>query len=157
MPSYLDEIAPEDLNGKLRVALGYPNHGWVLMALLATPYNQSVVIHCSDVFEPFTGMVWWLTRIANADLPVELEIDEEGRFKHLIAQATDAADVIEFRVTDGENQTLMRCRLDRTALLREFSRSLRAWLRDQYDRAKFRPGVDLRSLNFEVIDAKINQ
>ena len=70
-------------HGRIRIAIGYPSDGWVVMALLVTAYNQSVVIHCSDVFPPFDDLLDWLNQIADRDLPTELKIDEEGSVKRL--------------------------------------------------------------------------
>lgn len=129
---------------KLSVHFGYPSHGWTLLSLLGA-FNGSVVIHLSDVFDPFVGMVNWLKAIDAGQLPATLRINEDGSHKELVVKPyagrfADLSD-IEFRVTgDAWNPDQRRAEIacyylgrgTRSQLLGEFCRRLEAWLREDY-------------------------
>lgn len=74
-------------NGRVTVAFSYAKSGWIQMALMATPFCKSVVVHCSDVFDPFPAMQMWLEKIARKELPADWEIDEEETMVLLRARA----------------------------------------------------------------------
>jgi hypothetical protein len=162
---------------KIKVAFSYPSAGWVLMALLVTNYNQNLVVHCSDVFEPFTDLVNWLHKLADGNLPANFEIDEEGIVKHFVVeQAESQEDTVEFRVEgdrwdqqkqDYEFSHFIRCKLRRSQILGEFTRRLQEWLAHEYDPFKFGNrnerdleedyGFDLRQdIDIEKLAAKVN-
>ncbi len=162
---------------KITVAFSYPSAGWVLMALLVTDYNQNLVVYCSDVFEPFTDLMNWLHKLANGKLPANFEIDEEGIVKQFIVeQAESQEDTVEFRVEgyrwDPQKQKsefshFIRCKLDHSQMLREFTRRLQEWLDNEYDPLKFGYrnerdleegyGFDLRQdIDIEKLSAKVN-
>lgn len=71
-------------NGKVSVHFGYPEDGWVLLSLLTTAYNGSLVVHLSDTSDPFWDMVDWLKAVADNRLPASFTIDEEGQHKEFI-------------------------------------------------------------------------
>lgn len=131
-------------HNKLSVHFGYPSHGWTLLSLLGS-YNGSLVIHLSEVFDPFDRMLDWLKAIDAGQLPATLLINEEGSYKELVikpyagrfAQCSD----IEFRVTgdcwnEQQHQTEQTCyflsRGTRSQVLGEFCRRLEGWLREDY-------------------------
>jgi hypothetical protein len=49
--------------GSVRVALGHARAGWVQMAILCATWQQSVVISCSDVYNPFGSLKWFLNQL----------------------------------------------------------------------------------------------
>jgi hypothetical protein len=157
MPSCLEQKPLAELAGRLRVTLGYPNQGWVLLALLAIPFNQSLIIRCSNVFSPFPAILRWLNQLADCHLPAEMEIDEEGRFKHLVATVGDVPETIEFRATDDAGLLLMRCRLGRAEVVREFIRALREWLAERYHPDQFGTRSNLRDLDLQTVAARVGQ
>ncbi len=161
-------------DGKISVHLGYPSHGWVLLSLLTTAYNGSLVIHLSEVFDPFWEMVDWLKAIAEGNLPASFTIDEEGRCKEFIAsslavESAQGSD-IEFRVNGDfwnqeKEQLEERCcfltKATRKQLLDEFSSRLESWLSRDYDQAGWLGGDpdilcwDLRKLDLEGLKQSI--
>ncbi len=55
--------------------------------------QASLRIALSDVFDPFDDMVAWTHEVrAEGDLPVEMEIDEEGQEAVLTVLKTDDAE-----------------------------------------------------------------
>lgn len=152
--------------GPIRVAMGYPRGGWVQMAILATPRLKSVVVICSDVFNPFGGLKSFLKEISENDLPTSLTIEEEGPEKILTAYPSDIGeDCVEFIITDFDwrnleddrNSALLRCRIKRLDLVASFAQEITRWLEDGYDVNEFGgrytdeprpPEFDLRQLGF---------
>ena len=126
--------------GKLSVALGYAGWGWILMAIMTTTYNQSVVVHCSDVFDPFPDMQMWLQQIARRELPADWEIDEEG-WKILLRVKADKGDQLDFQVWSypyPENpkyppELKLRARIERIQLLSEFYRRFTRYVKEDFD------------------------
>lgn len=133
-------------NGKISVHLGYPEHGWISLSLLSTAYNGHLVVHCSDVYDPFWNLIDWLKAIAENRLPASLKIDEEGEYKEFIVRPYNGryleyAD-IEFRIIgsfwdDNTKEEKEGCyflsRAMRVQFLEQFTRRLEQWLREDYD------------------------
>lgn len=165
-------------DGKLSVQFGHPKDGWVLLGLLTTAYNQSLVLRLSNVFDPFEEMVTWLGEIAEGRLPATLRIDEEGVEKELIVSAYSgnhrADSDIEFRVVgtawnaEAKREVwklLLLVRLKREQLFTEFYRRLERWLAEDYVIEAWQPSAqedypdetwwDLRNLDIDGLKQKI--
>jgi hypothetical protein len=176
LPPDWDKVCLWD--GKLSVQFGYAKHGWVLMGLIATGYNQSLVLHLSNTFDPFEKLLEWLGAIAEGKLPATLRIDEEGVEKELIVSAYTgnyrAYSDIEFRVIgtvwDGEAKRdvwrrLLLVRLKREQLLNEFCGRFERWLAEDYVVEDWHPTAkedfpdetwwDLRNLDVPGLKQKI--
>ncbi len=156
--------------GRVAVSFGYPSYGWVLMAVLADAYNQSVIVHCSDVFPPFYEMVDWLRNIQSDHLPAKWEIDEEGHCKVFQVERWELdPSLVEFRVedefsdeSDDAGKILLRTRVHRRQLIREFASRFARWLREGYDPLGFGYrsqedmeqgyGFNLREISLEGLD-----
>ena len=127
-------------DGKLSVAFGYAEYGWILMAIMTTTFNRSVVVHCSEVFDPFPDMQRWLEQIAHKQLPADWEIDEEGK-KTLLRVKDDNDNQLDFQVwnypyPEDPNyppQLKLRARIERTQLLKEFYRRFTRYVREDFD------------------------
>jgi len=164
-------------NGKISSHFGFASHGWVLLSLLTTAYNGSVIIYLSDTYDPFWDMVDWLKAIAANKLPATFKIDEEGCYKELIVRPYTgrfSEDVdIEFRVIgdtwDEEKQEAKEecrflCRAKRSQLIDEFVRRLEQWLKEDYDPNEWYqtwrqnnpddPLTDLRNLDIAGLRAR---
>ena len=97
--------------GPIRVALGHPAAGWVRMAILCVTWQQSVVISCSDVYNPFGSLKWFVKQLAENELPASFMIEEEGPDTTLWAFASNLGDdQVEFFITDFATMTQAQCR-----------------------------------------------
>lgn len=146
---------PPQETSKLTVAFSHPWKGWVHLALLVTEGHQNLIVNCSSVFEPFSGMNRWLHEIADGSFSAAFQIDEEGRFKRFIAERPTGRareeeggvgpTCIEFRVEGkvfneaGELQDacFVWCRLERAQMLQAFVQALEEWLDVKYDSSAF--------------------
>ena len=154
---------------RVRVTLGYPRNGWVLLALLTPAFNQALIVRCSDVFCPFPNLFDWLHQVRSVEFPAEVMIDEEGHFKILVArQSPFASDEMELYCfadevpAEGEwhKKALFQCRTSRTDFIHEFAGECARWFEhdwqlldyggvDPDDCAEgYVPGEYLRTLNF---------
>jgi hypothetical protein len=132
-------------DGKVSVHFGYPEHGWVLLSVLTTSYNGSLVLQLSDAFDPFWDLIDWLKAVAGNNLPASFKIDEEGCYKELIVRPysgrySEYSD-IEFRIngnrwnnetSEWEEQCFFIHRGKRVQFLDEFTKRLSQWLEEDY-------------------------
>jgi hypothetical protein len=151
---------------------------WVLLSLLTTAYNRSLVVHLSDAFDPFWDMIDWLKAIAGNELPASFTVDEEGNCKEFIVRQysgrfSDDCD-IEFRINGDhwieesekyEEACYFISRCSRAQLLDEFARRLESWLKEDYDPDAWNrslrednpanPYADLRNLDIQGLKRKL--
>jgi hypothetical protein len=165
-------------DGKVAVQFGYNEYGWVMLGVLATAFNQTVILRLSDAFDPFPRLLEWLEKIADGLLPARWCIDEEGIKKELIltpyvgryAQSSDAELRILEWAWDGEKrrmarQRLLLMRVKKSQILGEFYRRLEQWLEKDYDPEHWKMGAredfpgetwwDLRNLDLDGLKRKI--
>ena len=152
--------------GAIRVALGHPSAGWVQMVILCVTWQQSVVISCSDVYNPFGSLKWFIKQLAANELPASFTIEEEGPDTTLWAFTSEHGDdLVEFYITDSDLMTLeqcrssalLKCRLPRLDLASAFGMEVTQWLRTLYQVREFggnygigdEPECDLRQLWFD--------
>lgn len=150
----------------IRVALGHPPDGWVQMAILCVTWQQSVVISCSDVYNPFGRLKWFLKQLIDNTLPASFTIEEEGPDTTLWALPSDRGDdMVEFYITDSNLITLEECRTTamlkcttaRRDLIAAFGIEVTMWLKTLYKVSEFGgregtvdgPDCDLRQLWFD--------
>ena len=162
LAEYRRDPCPE---APIRVALGHPANGWVQMAILCVTWQQSVVISCSDVYNPFGSLKWFLNQLIDNNLPASFTIEEEGPDTTLWAFPSDRGDdLVEFYVTDSDLMTLEQCRtkallkcsIPRLDLVAAFGVEVTHWLRTLYKVSEFGgrsgnddgPECDLRQLWF---------
>jgi hypothetical protein len=158
--------------GKVSVAFGYAEWGWISLAVMTTPFCQSTIIDCSEVFDPFPDMEKWLRKIRLRKLPAEWHIDIEGSLMVLRA-LPEKGDRIDFQVWTvpyEENsqyppKMLLRSRLVRVQLLQEFYRRFTRYVKEDYNPRQWISGfdqatkeerkiTDLRSINLSFIKSK---
>jgi len=127
-------------NGKISVAFGYADSGWIQMAIMTTAFNENAVVQCSSSFDPFPDMQRWLEQIAKRDLPADWKIDEEGCTALLRVKA-DKDDQLDFQLwryvwpEDPEYPPQLKCRnrIQRIQLLDEFHRRFTQYVREDFD------------------------
>lgn len=132
-------------NNSLYVALGNTNAGWVQMVLMSTPGLDHIVIHASDVHNPFPALKKFLGRVQRNQGPQTITINEERAEKTLIViPSIEGRGYVEFAVvkdcTDELDAALFRCRIKRSDLLVSFDRGVARWLADGYDVNQFGGG-----------------
>ncbi|GHT81191.1 hypothetical protein AGMMS49960_20310 [Betaproteobacteria bacterium] len=102
-------------DARLGVRLEMGEYGWAKLHL--TLDDATVTIHLSEVFDPFPELLAWGREIGEGDLPIEMEIDEEGQEAVLTVLRTDDPQRVLLRVTRKyENTTLVEGVVARAAL-----------------------------------------
>lgn len=86
------------------VRLEMGRHGWVFLHLEVG--SSSLKIDMSEVFDPLEVFVAWCQLIDEGDVPVEMEVDEEGTDKVLTVLNTDDPERVLFRVKDLYGQEI---------------------------------------------------
>ena len=77
-------------------------YGWAKLHL--TLDAVTATIYLSDVFDPFNELVAWGREIDEGDLPIQIEIDEEGQEAVLTVLRTEDPERVLLRVT-GNTRT----------------------------------------------------
>jgi hypothetical protein len=127
--------------GEVTICFSKASAGWVQMVLLTTTFNQNHIVHLSEVFDPFADFVVWLRDVTEGRFAMPLYINEEGVFTRLTVLPFNGS-LIEFRVEKSvfspEDSSLsyqreLVCRVERYALVAEFYRRLRDFIRHDFE------------------------
>jgi len=95
-PSKWFVIRPGLPDATLGIRLEMGEFGW---ARLYLTFNEvSIKIYLSQVFDPFPTLVTWGREIDEGDLPIEMEIDEEGQEAVLTVLRTENPERVLLRV-----------------------------------------------------------
>jgi len=96
-PSKWFVIRPDLPNAQFHVRLEMEEYGWAKLHLGVDAITAT--IHLSDVFDPFDELVAWSREIEEGDLPIQMEIDEEGQEAVLTVLRTENPGRVLLRVT----------------------------------------------------------
>ena len=103
-------LRPDIPDALFSMHLEMENAGWA--SLYLTLNDVSIRISLSYVFDPFPALAAWIREIYEGDLPVAIEIDEEGVVATLMVLTTDDPQRVLLRVTrkyglDEEDNTIL--------------------------------------------------
>ncbi|GHT93821.1 hypothetical protein FACS1894116_06660 [Betaproteobacteria bacterium] len=119
-------------DARLGVRLEMGEYGWAKLHL--TLDDATVTIHLSEVFDPFPELLAWGREIGEGDLPIEMEIDEEGQEAVLTVLRTDDPQRVLLRVTRKyENTTLVEGVVARAALAATLKGELIRFFTTEFD------------------------
>jgi len=125
-------LRPGLLDAQLGIRLEMEEYGWAKLHL--TLDDATATIHLSEVFDPFPELVAWGREIDEGDLPVEMEIDEEGREAVLTVLRTDDPQRVLLRVTrKHENKTLLEGIVARASLAASLKAELLRFFTMEFD------------------------
>lgn len=96
-PSKWFVIRPDLPDAQIGIRLEMEEYGWAKLHL--TLDAVTATIDLSDVFDPFDELVAWSREIDEGDLPVQMEIDEEGQEAVLTVLRTENPGRVLLRVT----------------------------------------------------------
>lgn len=98
-------LRPDLPDVQLGVRLEMEEYGWAKLHLSLD--DATVTICLSDVFDPFPELLAWGREIGEGDLPVEMEIDEEGQEAVLTVLSTNDPQRVLLRVTRKYENTFL--------------------------------------------------
>jgi hypothetical protein len=140
-PSKWFVIRPGLPNANLGVRLEMEEYGWAKLHLSLDATTVSICL--SDVFDPFSGLVAWGREIDEGDLPIEMEIDEEGRIAVLTVLRTENPSRVLLRVTRNyDNEILLEGVVDRATLASVLKFELRRFFTTEFDPQHWDMGRD---------------
>jgi hypothetical protein len=140
-PSKWFVIRPGLPNANLGVRLEMEEYGWAKLHLTLDATTVSICL--SDVFDPFPELVAWGREIDEGDLPIQMEIDEEGRIAVLTVLRTENPSRVLLRVTRNyENEILLEGVVDRAALASALKSELRRFFTTEFDPQHWDMGRD---------------
>jgi hypothetical protein len=95
--------------------------------------TSTVNISLSDVYDPFPTLASWLGAIDRGELPIQMEIDEEGTEKRLTVHTTSNPDTVLFLVDTGDSpEVFLQGLLDLGQLRKAFKEALRTFFEGEY-------------------------
>lgn len=131
-PSKWFVVRPDLPNARIDVRLEMDEYGWAMLHL--TLGEENATIHLSEVFDPFEVLVAWGREIDEGDLPIQMEIDEEGREAVLRVLRTDNPDRVLLRVTRKyPDEILLEGIVARAALAAALKVELRRFFTTEFD------------------------
>jgi hypothetical protein len=89
---------PDSVPGPIAITVNADRHGWAFMTIVAA--DTAARIRLSNVYFPLHDLMEWAARLAAGDLPLEVEIDEEGTVAVLTAHPIAEPDVVLFTIHD---------------------------------------------------------
>lgn len=98
-------LRPGLLDAQLGVRFEMKEYGWAKLHLSLD--DATTAIHLSEVFDPFPELLAWGREIGEGDLPVEMEIDEEGQEATLTVLCTDDPQRVLLRVSRQYENTIL--------------------------------------------------
>ncbi len=98
-------LRPGLFDAQLSIRFEMGEYGWAKLHLSLD--KATATIHLSDVFDPFPELLAWGREIDEGDLPIEMEIDEEGEEAVLTVLRTDDPCRVLLRVSRKYESTIM--------------------------------------------------
>lgn len=125
-------IRPGVPDAPIGVRLEMGQYGWADLYLSLDAATAEVRL--SQVFDPFDELLAWAREIDEGDLPIEMEIDEEGTIVTLTVLRTDDPLRVLLRVTRSYlNEILLEGIVSRAALAAALKVELRRFFNDEFD------------------------
>ena len=114
----------------IRVQMG--EYGWAYLHL--TVGDAAAAIHLSEVFDPFEDLVAWGRELEEGDLPIQMEIDEEGVVTVLTALSTEDPERVLLRVIRRfSDEVFLEAIVARTVLAATLKSELRRFFATEFD------------------------
>lgn len=125
-------IRPGIPDAPIGVRLEMGQYGWADLYLSLDAATAEVRL--SQVFDPFDELLAWAREIDEGDLPIEMEIDEEGTIVRLTVLRTNDPLRVLLRVTRSYlNEILLEGIVSRAALAAALKVELRRFFNDEFD------------------------
>lgn len=119
-------------DAKIGIRLEMEEYGWAKLHL--TLDDVAATIHLSEVFDPFGEMVAWGREIDEGDLPIQMEIDEEGQEAVLTVLRTEKPERVLLRVTRKySDEVLLEGIVARATLATALKTELRRFFTTEFD------------------------
>ena len=146
-PSKWFVIRPGLPDAQIGIRLEMEEYGWAKLHL--TLDTATATIHLSEVFDPFGEMVAWGREIDEGDLPIQMEIDEEGQEAVFTVLRTENPERVLLRVTRKfSDEALLEGIVARATLAAALKSELRRFFTTEFDPQHW----DLRGDDFDDED-----
>ena len=131
-PSKWFVIRPDLHDAEVGVRLEMGEYGWAYLHL--TLGTTAVKIWLSQVFDPFNELVAWGRKVEEGDIPVQMEIDEEGSERVLTVLRTEDPTRVLFRVAEKYADDIqLEGIVSRAALAASLKAELRRFFSSEFD------------------------
>lgn len=131
-PSKWFVIRPGLLNAEIGIRLEMDQYGWAKLHLSLDA--STITIWLSEVFDPFDELVAWGQKIDLGDLPIEMEIDEEGSEMVMTVLCTEDPERVLLRVRRKYSDAIaLEGVVSRPALASAMRSELRRFFSSEFD------------------------
>ena len=131
-PSKWFVIRPGLPDAQVGIGLEMREYGWARLHL--TVGGATAAIHLSEVFDPFEDLVAWGRELEEGDLPIQMEIDEEGEEAVLTALRTEDPERVLLRVARKySDEILLEGIVARSVLASTLKSELRRFFATEFD------------------------
>lgn len=130
-PSKWFVIRPGLPDSQIGIRLEMREHGWARLHL--TVGGATATIHLSEVFDPFEDLVAWGRELEEGDLPIQMEIDEEGMGAVLTALRTENPERVLLRVIRNSGGILLEGIVARSVLAATLKSELIRFFTTEFD------------------------
>lgn len=131
-PSKWFVIRPGLLNAEIGIQLEMDQYGWAKLHLSLDA--STITIWLSEVFDPFDELVAWGQKIDLGDLPIEMEIDEEGSEMVMTVLCTEDPERVLLRVRRKYSDAIaLEGVVSRPALASAMRSELRRFFSSEFD------------------------
>ena len=131
-PSKWFVIRPGLPDAPIGIRLEMREHGCARLHL--TVGDTTATIHLSEVFDPFEDLVAWGRELEEGDLPIQMEIDEEGEESVLTALRTENPERALLRVIRKfSDEILLEAIVARSVLAATLKAELRRFFATEFD------------------------
>ena len=146
------------------------SYGWIVIKFNVN--GEKYEIDASDVFPPFEGLIKFLENIITNNLPDSLQIDEEGKYKHLRVSPENNPNLFRFTLTKlaGKTELIIDEIFDKKQFVLEFYNKFIDFKTTNYDRVLWtrdekythetrgvnRELTELNEINLETLEKMIS-
>lgn len=131
-PSKWFVLRPALPDARIGIRLKMREYGWTRLCLSLDASDATISL--SEVYDPFDELVAWGREIDEGDLPIQMEIDEEGKTAVLTVLCTNDPARVLLRVTkDDADAILLEGIVARTALAAALKAELIRFFTTEFD------------------------
>ena len=131
-PSKWFVLRPGLPDARIGIRLEMREYGWARLCLSLDAADATISL--SDVYDPFVELVAWGREIDEGDLPIQMEIDEEGKTAVLTVLCTNDPGRVLLRVTrDDSDEFMLEGIVARTALAAALKAELIRFFTTEFD------------------------
>ncbi len=124
-------LRPELKIASVSFRLQMAGQGWIFLEVGIA--EERFTVYLSQHYDPLPSLLMWGEALAAGNVPLQVEIDEEGVVKHLTVLTTDVPDRVLFRVAQCESAVIrLEGIVSLRALVHAFREEIKRFFQDDF-------------------------